>query len=533
MDNYDTTTYPAPKYQRFLTDKVGTYQVKVTATSEDSATSSYSFNVYAGKYVGADTCAFCHNNSSLVGEEAAVYSGWLSTGHAGKFENTYSSYSGTRDYCLRCHTTGYDETANNNGFDDSARKAGWDSAADSLAGWMIGNWASLTTFLDDPDTAGMQKVMNIQCEQCHGPGSNHPSEEAHLTYEHYVCTQCHPQHGQWKYSAHANEPDLHMAEGSSCVKCHTGQGFVQINIRGKSPVFPADATSDTPATLFEPGSQPPIACPACHDPHGFPNTDRTDSSGRAHSYQLRVQGNVTMPNDVTVDANDSALCVTCHANKRDVQYKADFIAGKKSRTVHGNPQADVFYGVGAYDYGNTFTNSAHTTVVEHSCVGCHMADHPLDDAGADGEAGTRDDVDVESVGGHSFAMTGQWTYSTLTEQGEVTVQNIDSCNSSSCHNGNITDFNRTAFSDYDQDGTVEGVQDEIDGLLGGLASLLPKGSDGDVLSYPIRTSNTTEAERKALWNYWLIKNDGSRGIHNTKFAKDLLTLTIQELSGAQ
>lgn len=531
-NNYDAKTYPAPKYQRFQADKAGIYRVKVTATAGDGITSSYSFKVYAGKFVGIANCATCHNNPSLVGEEAAVYSSFLSTGHAGKFENTYASYAGASPYCIRCHVTGYDETANNGGFDEEAKKAGFDATKDKSAlAWLKGKWATLASFLDDPATAGMQKIMNIQCEQCHGPGTNHPSAENHLTYDHYVCTQCHPQQGEWKYSAHSKEPELHMAGGTSCVECHTGQGFIQVKMRGKEAIFPADATADKRATLFEPGSQPPLACPTCHDPHNFPNVDRTDSSGRAHSNQLRLQGEIEMPNGVTVEAENSALCVKCHANKRDVQYKADFIAGKKTRGVHGNPQADVFYGAGAYDYGKTFGSSAHTTYVKEACIECHMSETRPTDPGLPPSHGAPGPI--PSVGGHSFAVAGKWTYVNEPQKGEVTVQNVQVCNTSACHNGTITSLNRQAWSDYDKDGKVEGVQDEIDGLLAGLAGLLPKDASGAVLSTDITTKNTTEAQRKALWNYWLIKNDGSRGIHNTKFAKELLETTIQELSAAK
>jgi hypothetical protein len=238
-----------------------------------------------------------------------------------------------------------------------------------------------------------------------------------------------------------------------------------------------------------------------------------------------------MPNGVTVNAHDSAICVECHANKRDVQYKADYIAGKKTRGPHGNPQADVFYGVGGYDYGQTFSNSAHTTFVEDGCVSCHMASDRPTDPGLPLVHGSP--APVDSVSGHSFAMAGEWTYADEPGKGAVAVQNIEVCNTSECHNGTITDFNRPAWSDYDKDGNVEGVQDEIDGLLERLAAVLPKNAGGSVLSSPVTTTNTTEAQRKALWNYWLVKNDGSRGIHNTKFAIGLLNTSYQELSGTR
>ncbi|MEW6033940.1 MAG: hypothetical protein AB1603_03695, partial [Chloroflexota bacterium] len=69
------------------------------------------------------------------------------------------------------------------------------------------------------------------------------------------------------------------------------------------------------------------------------------------------------------------------------------------------------------------------------------------------------------------------------------------------------------------------------GLLALLAKELPKDAQGNVLSSGITTTNTTEANRKALWNYWIVANDGSYGIHNTSFAVQVLQTTIKELTG--
>ncbi|MBI4336308.1 MAG: carboxypeptidase regulatory-like domain-containing protein [Chloroflexi bacterium] len=504
---------------RFIAAKAGKYEVAVTATNEAGAKASSQLEVYAGTYVGAQTCATCHSGS--VKEDKV--SEWLQTGHATKLIDFYGSYTPERDYCIACHTTGYNETDKANGFDDLARQAGWDPSKISLTGWLKeNNWT-----VDQIMNSSMGKLANIQCEACHGPGLIHEgvklAAETGALFNPGTCSQCHPQEAQWRFSGHAKTgaASMHQAESTSCVECHTGQGFVEVKIRGKQPVFPSMATEEQPATLTEPSQQPPVACAACHDPHAF--TEPFKGNYGSASRQLRATGSVAVPAGVTVDASESAVCVLCHANKRDVAYKADFIAGKKTRGVHDNSQADIFFGVGAFDYGQKLFNDRHTADVKNGCVQCHMAAQPAVEPGADGKMGTADDVKATSVGAHTFYTAGDF-------KGKR-VENLNAC--STCHK-DITTFNRTASGDYDGDGKTEGVQDEVKGLLELLAKQLPKDpATGDVLSTSITTSNTTEAQRQALWNYWLVKNDGSYGVHNTRFVVELLRLTYKQLTGKE
>ncbi len=101
-----------------------------------------------------------------------------------------------------------------------------------------------------------------------------------------------------------------------------------------------------------------------------------------------------------------------------------------------------------------------------------------------------------------------------------------------CHaTGTVTTYNRTAYGDYDGDGTVEGVQDEVQGLLDILAAELPKNDDGNIPSSGIDKMGLTENQLRALWNYTLINNDGSLGIHNTAFAVQVLQKTYKQLTG--
>ncbi|MBI3950676.1 MAG: hypothetical protein HY314_09510 [Acidobacteria bacterium] len=510
---------PTSQYPRFMASDEGRYEVSVTVIKEDGSSANSNLTAYAGRYIGAEQCAMCHNGSIMPD----TVTKWRETGHATKFEDTFASYSATSDYCIGCHTTGYNETDRAGGFDDAARLAGWSPDKGSVVEWMLKQGMTLDSVRYSP----MSKFMNVQCESCHGPGSIHEGVMMRVhtggIFSPGVCSQCHPQEVQWRFSGHANTgaKNMEMAGNAGCVACHTGQGFVQVKIRGKAPVFPDAATAENPATLAEPGLQPPVACATCHDPHAF-NEPFAGRYGPA-SLQLRMHGEVAMPTGVTKDAKESAVCVSCHANRRDPAYKADYQAGKKTRGPHGNPQADVFYGItaAAFDFGKgDYTNSYHDLFVQEACIQCHMAANPVVAPGPDGQVGTRDDVKALSAGGHSWNLVGEF-------EGKP-VENVGAC--TGCHAG-LTTLNRPARGDYDGDGAVEGIQSEVEGLLNVLAAELPKDAQGNVLSYPIRADNTTELQRMALWNYWLITNDGSRGVHNAGFAVQVLQRSYQELTG--
>ncbi|MEE8174059.1 MAG: carboxypeptidase regulatory-like domain-containing protein [Dehalococcoidia bacterium] len=507
----------------FVAAEAGKYEVKIAVTLEDGTTESSTVTINAGTYVGVETCASCHSGSLMPD----MVSAWNESGHATKFEDTFARYSEGADYCIACHTTGYNEDADNGGFDDLAKAAGWDSEAENIGAWVK------KMGLDGVKASAAGKLINIQCEQCHGPGSVHTGEKSFAVG---VCEVCHGQPEQWEVSGHAEGTNsgsdyVHAAESAGCAYCHTGQGYVVKTIRHQAIVFPDEATPERPATMFLPGDQPKITCATCHDPHAltYPETEDT----KVFSKQLRAWGEVDTPAGVTIDAGVSATCVNCHANKRDAQYKADFLAGKKTRGVHDNPQADVVYGVNesAFTFGETLSSSAHATLIEEGCVECHMARTPgLDSHDPNYDP---DQPGHNEIGEHTLAMA--------VEENGVRVENVGmwqddvflggACNTEGCHASTpLAAFNRAAYADYDGDGAVEGIQDEVQGLLDLVAEYLPKDAEGNVYSY-FEDVTTTEAERRALWNYWLVANDGSLGIHNTAYAVQLLQKTYEHLTG--
>jgi len=119
----------------------------------------------------------------------------------------------------------------------------------------------------------------------------------------------------------------------------------------------------------------------------------------------------------------------------------------------------------------------------------------------------------------------------------------DAC--SRCH-GDVADFNDVkAGYDYDRNGKIEGAQTEVAGMLAKLKAILPKDTTGEVIG----TNGASHADSVAIaaggqnlmgkiWNYWLVKNDGSMGVHNTKYAVAILykslgwtPLSVKDLPG--
>jgi len=73
-----------------------------------------------------------------------------------------------------------------------------------------------------------------------------------------------------------------------------------------------------------------------------------------------------------------------------------------------------------------------------------------------------------------------------------------------------------------EDGTVQGLLDLV-------AAKLAKDDTGKIIS---DATKLTELQRMALWNYNLVKNDGSLGVHNTAYSIQVLQRTYRELTGS-
>ena len=473
----------------FRSDLSGEYVIGVEITTA-SGTADASVTLYAGTYTGvggvggvpADIsqgqCAACHNG--VV--QPDKFTDWMETGHATKFARAIDGIDHTfyAESCIKCHTSGFDTLAVNNGFDDQMAATGWTFPAVREPG----NWDNLVT--NYPQLA--QSAV-IGCESCHGPGGQHygVSDKIGKSLEVGVCAQCHdelPYHTvvpMWKNAKHSEMITYPQSIGT-CVPCHTGSGFVE---RFKDPDL----------VEFE-GN---LTCGSCHDPHSA-----------ANEHQLRIVTADTLNNGSPIEQGGiGQLCMNCHKSRRNAEEYA--IEYHDHFGPHGNPQADMFLGDNAVEFGQDLPSSAHKFALEEGCVSCHMYDTP-----EDGEPGYLE------IGGHTWKM--HWDADTPGDPDDD-VENVTAC--ASCH-GPLDSFDdvRAAW-DYDGDGTIEGVQSEVQGMLTNLALLLPPVGVDEVTV----DSNYTVRQLQAAYNYLFVVNDGSFGVHNAKYAVNLLGYSTSIITG--
>ena len=558
----DTTTSTL-QIVSFTPDVSGTYTVTYDSTSDSSAAATLTIN--ASTYVGVGTIQGATANSSL-GQCGACHttneSTWDDTGHSVQFEQVIASYTSKAPapYCWECHTVGYEPSASgNSGFYDLVIDDSYSFPSTGTT------WSAFAS--DNPTLA---PLTNIQCENCHGPGGAHSGTitDSKIYYSNWnagTCGKCHHQDAEWKNSAH-NSTGVKSGRssyqtswiGTSCARCHTSGGFIE-------HVESGEVTSQSNAAIA--GTDfVGIGCPACHDPHSQASdavSGSTAVSGN-DSTQLRLKGNVTMKNDArtVVNAGKAAACYECHDGNYSWEEldcdtngdgtvdatcdTVDQIATQYKRQIHGNPQSWNLEGMGAittewtgtaYDFTtteNSWHSSSNFTLANGSgdsslsdennkCVTCHVGEAP----GAEEEG-------YRLVGGHSFKMMSGST------------EFVSTC--TSCHT-TLTSLNRTSRADYDGDGTVEGIQDEVSGLLLALSTKIRSidstnvvgtgtSESGGVITVAAFSAFTTQATmvatnidvRRAVYNHNLIAKDGSLGVHNAAFAIQVLQKTYSALS---
>lgn len=495
----------ATRWTTFRPDVVGQFTVKLAITTADGAAEA-TIVITSAKYVGVGgiaglpvntgkgQCAYCHFTNTDQ---------WKKTGHStyftraidGKVLEHYNSS------CIECHVVGHntEPAAMNDGFDDVAKTLGWTFPA----ALQDGNWANMVA--NYPDLAQMT---NIQCENCHGPGSQHLGDKTKtdMTLSDAPCSRCHEkepyyrQATQWRESRHAHDIGA-TATRAGCDACHSGWGFIR-KIDPKTP-------DNRPTNGFG-----IISCSVCHDPH------RSELPA-----QVRSLKDVTLGDGVTVVnyGGKGKLCMQCHIGRRPAE---EYASNPANISTHFGPhysnQADMIDGANAIEYGVPIGSSGHKFAARDACVTCHMA----------ATAGTgmpgRD-----KIGEHTFAM--RWDNGTPDDHSDD-IENVGVCQP--CH-GPITSFHDImANADYDEDGTIESVPDEVHGLLERLGNLLPPAGPSVVLTkadYDWTGKPPAEAAKrqlllKAAFNYLYVEEDASSGIHNTSYAVALLRRSIMSLT---
>jgi hypothetical protein len=337
----------------------------------------------------------------------------------------------------------------------------------------------------DPGDPGPGSVVNwegfkegIKCADCHNPDFD-------TTY--FVWAR----KASWSFSKHAIG-GAYTENAGRCSYCHTTEGFIEAYL-GR-PITDHSLSS-------------PIGCFACHSPHS-----RADFSLRTTDPVTLTAGVEGEP-DQTFDYGKGNLCGNCH-RPRVPAYGSSNISPKPDPTKtaitdtivittsrwyqHYGVQAPMLAGYNGFEFqGYTYSNSFHTTsevIKDEGCVICHMAE------------------DIETtLGGHSMNLADE-------DDNELTV----GCLTSGCHSEPFE-------LDY------EGTQTEIQGLLDSLQTLLldrewitASGSTNASTSNPLKIAPAYLSG--AMYNFYFVEHDLSLGVHNTKYAKQLLESSIAELT---
>jgi hypothetical protein len=176
----------------------------------------------------------------------------------------------------------------------------------------------------------------------------------------------------------------------------------------------------------------------------------------------------------------------------------------------------MLMGTGGFQFADfTYTgNSNHTTntaIRQEGCPKCHMSEPVGGGSGAGGGHTMWVGYEVEGV--KSYVVTG--------------------CKESGCHTGSFTTPDITGPST----GTV-GAQTlllrNLDTLKRQLVARNWLDTTADAIGLVRATTGNplkvVPASRAgALYNYYFLQHEGSKGIHNTKYALELVRSSIQEL----
>ncbi|MCG8581604.1 MAG: hypothetical protein MI866_16885 [Bacteroidales bacterium] len=318
------------------------------------------------------------------------------------------------------------------------------------------------------------------------------------------CVSCHTNDSeltiktaQFEYSTHFIGGAQHVGyanyAGGSCSMCHSHNGFMKAvedgtNYGGLHPEAAA------------------MSCYTCHQIHtSYTRDDYAMHYTDAVTLYLNENENNVFDGLVVDGTNQYAdpegmtnTCIKCHQPRHRGDSQPDpsqegTIVISDGAAAHWGPhygaQGAIFGGVGGY-IGTTDPTVPSGTKGHHSCKSCHMSsfgeDYSIPKTGNYGEY----------IGGHSFKMADA--------EGEPVFTNCNECH------------------------TERGATIDLPGIMAANEVLL-EALKADLLAIPmideeghLLGGTWTHQQLAAYWNFALVKNDHSYGIHNNEYTQSLI-----------
>jgi hypothetical protein len=223
-----------------------------------------------------------------------------------------------------------------------------------------------------------------------------------------------------------------------------------------------------------------------------------------------------VPN-ATFDYGKGNLCVQCHQTRSMTPKMPAEPGATDTLTIttsrwysHYGVQGQMLMGDGGYHFpGYTYTgnsnHSSNTVIKEEGCPTCHMAEQSYPPGMGTGKAG-----------GHTMNIAY------MGEGGEETLL-LTGCLQSGCH--------ASTFSQADVEAAQQGIVDSLQALREELVALgwVDPVEEAVVASTDAPLKITPAVKAGALYNYFFVEHDLSEGIHNTKYARELLHTSLEVL----
>lgn len=373
----------------------------------------------------------------------------------------------------------------------------------------------------DPGDPGTSELVNlegfapgIKCATCHVPDTD-------TTY--YLLARDY----QWNQSKHAYGGDSER-NGGNCAGCHTTEGFIQ---RMKN--LAAGSTSQAVTDQWQPS---PPGCFACHSPHLRANFSLRDTT------PVTITSYIVGESDAVFNYGRGNLCVKCHQTRTTSPMTPKPDPSKTASTdtlsitsnrwyPHYGVNGQMLMGVGGFKFqGYSYSgNSYHSTsaaIQQEGCPICHMAQQTYPPNAGTGKGG-----------GHTMNIRYEWEGT----PGSV----VTGCKTSGCHPSSITspDIVGSSTGGVGAQTLVQAYMDTLYRMMtdtnGVLTTqgykrvwLIQDPVSGDFTlnastSKPLKIAPASRAG--VIYNFFFLFHEGSHGVHNTKFALDLLRSSVAEL----